>query len=431
MSDKRIIIAGAGLAGLSAAWHLQSKGVSCTVFEKEAEVGGLCRTKNIDGFKFDYDGHLLHFRHRYVFDLVKKLLKDNLAEHRKDAWVNFHGFMVPYPFQANLRGLPGNVVQECLVGFVEAQKCKSVNNNHNLMQWIKNNFGHGMAKHFMIPYNTKFWTMPPQMMSCDWVDGFIPKPTLTQLISGAIGVKKQQLGYNVNFWYPKKGGIGRLALSFMSQITAVNTNTEIQRINLRKKELTLTNGRKVTFGYLISTIPLPLWAELVTDAPRELLSALKQLRWNSILNLNFGLKQKTLSEKHWIYFPHKTVKFFRAGFFHNFSSDLAPKGCASIYVEVAYSNRRPIERNLLVERVRKDMRKVGLMNAGDAIIVTDVNDIKYGYPIYDKNYCSVREFILNYLARYNILPCGRYGSWRYMSMEDAIMDGRHIANKFL
>ena len=70
MAKKRIIILGAGLAGLSTAWHLQRRGLDCQVYEKEPEVGGLCRSKNIGGFTFDFDGHLLHFKHNYTFNLI-------------------------------------------------------------------------------------------------------------------------------------------------------------------------------------------------------------------------------------------------------------------------------------------------------------------------------------------------------------------------
>jgi protoporphyrinogen oxidase len=63
----------------------------------------------------------------------------------------------------------------------------------------------------------------------------------------------------------------------------------------------------------------------------------------------------------------------------------------------------------------------------DKICAQDTNDIKYGYPIYDKNYVSAREKILKYLRGQNVITCGRYGSWRYFSMEDTILDGKEVA----
>ncbi len=112
MARKRIFILGAGLTGLSAAWHLQKRGIDCQIFEKEPEVGGLCRSKKIGGFTFDCDGHLLHFKHRYTLNLIKNLLKNNLTEHQRNAWIYAFDTYVHYPFQANLYGLPPSVVKE-------------------------------------------------------------------------------------------------------------------------------------------------------------------------------------------------------------------------------------------------------------------------------------------------------------------------------
>ena len=120
MSNKKIVVLGAGLAGLSAAWHLQHSGKECLVFEKEDEVGGLCRSKRLKGFTFDYDGHLLHFKHQATFNLVQKLLNGNLARHQRSAFIYHDGRYIRYPFQANLYNLPSSVSKECLLGFIKA-----------------------------------------------------------------------------------------------------------------------------------------------------------------------------------------------------------------------------------------------------------------------------------------------------------------------
>lgn len=188
MPKKKTIILGAGLAGLSAAWHLQRSGVDCLVFEKEPEVGGLCRSKNIDGFIFDHDGHLLHFKHDYSFNLVKNLLGDNLLKHKRNSWIYSYGKFTPYPFQANLHGLPSGIVKDCLLGFINTLKNNrpADKKNLNFLDWINLTFGRGIAEHFMIPYNTKFWTLPPDKLTCGWLDGFIPVPSLDQLVKGAV-----------------------------------------------------------------------------------------------------------------------------------------------------------------------------------------------------------------------------------------------------
>jgi len=84
----------------------------------------------------------------------------------------------------------------------------------------------------------------------------------------------------------------------------------------------------------------------------------------------------------------------------------------------------------ITARIKKDLRKAGILNKDDRICAEDINDIKYGYPIYDKNYRLSREKILNYLYQNSVIPCGRYGCWQYFSMGDAILDGKRIADFF-
>jgi len=202
MAKKRIIVLGAGLAGLSTAWHLQKSGLDCQVFEKELEVGGLCRSKNINGFIFDYDGHLLHFRHRYAFNFIKGLLGSNLARHQKNAWIYAYKRYIRYPFQANLYCLPPTIIKECLSGLIQVSGNKRIRDKDgfNFSEWIRQSFGKGIARHFMVPYNTKFWTVPPEELTCEWLDGFIPVPSLKQVIEGALKDRRKQFGYaNVIF----------------------------------------------------------------------------------------------------------------------------------------------------------------------------------------------------------------------------------------
>ncbi|MFH1191365.1 MAG: FAD-dependent oxidoreductase [Candidatus Omnitrophota bacterium] len=432
MGKKRIIVLGAGLAGLSAAWHLQKKGIDCQVFEKESEVGGLCRSKKIDGFTFDYSGHLLHFKHDYAFNLIKNLLGNNLVKHKRSAWIYSAGVYTPYPFQANLHGLPANIAKECLLGFIDAIKNHKVKDKKELtfLDWINYTFGSGIARYFMIPYNTKFWTVAPEELTCEWLDDFIPVPSLREVIEGTIEESRRQFGYNAHFWYPKKGGISEVARALSGQIKHIYTDCEVTEIDLKAKEIRLNSANREKFDYLISALPLPEFPRLVKDLPSQISPWFKKLRWNSILNFNLGIEKKDCSGKHWAYFPQEGLSFFRIGFAHNFSTFLAPEGRSSLYVEVSYSQEKLLDKKNVVARIMQELKKVGILNQNDKICVSDLNDIKYGYPIYDKNHNSARETVIKYLRQNNIIPCGRYGSWRYMSMEGSILDGRDALNYF-
>ncbi len=433
MTKKRIFILGAGLSGLSVAWHLQKKGLFCQILEKESVPGGLCRSKEINGFTFDCDGHLLHFKHRYTFDLVKNLLGGNLAKHQRSAWIYSSGRFSHYPFQANLYGLPKPIIQDCLLGFVQAYNSgkKKIDRYSCFNDWINQTFGHGIARHFMLPYNTKFWTYSPKRLTCEWLDGFIPAPSLRQVIDGTIAPNKRQFGYNATFWYPKKGGINQLPSAFARQIKNLHTDCRVLKIDLANKRIDLSSGRKEKFDLLISTIPLPELPLLIDEIPKEINGFFKKLKWNSIFNLNLGLQENDSAGRHWVYFPQPEVNFFRVGFFHNFSSTSAPVGKAALYVETAYSKNKPIDKNKTILQNIELLRKMNVIKDGKSILVQQVNDIKYGYPIYDFNHRLACGGIAKFLNRHNIISCGRYGSWRYMSMEDVILEGKQLAVKIM
>ena len=124
MSTKHpTVVLGGGLAGLSALWHLQQAGQTDShLFEKESRVGGLTRSEQLNGFTFDYTGHLLHFKNEAVKQLVSQLLYGNLHTITRNSWIFSKGVYTRYPFQTNLYGLPPEVIKECILGFVNARR---------------------------------------------------------------------------------------------------------------------------------------------------------------------------------------------------------------------------------------------------------------------------------------------------------------------
>ncbi len=429
MDKEKIVILGAGLTGLSAAYHLEKsdRGSHYQIFEKEDSAGGLCRSKRVDGFTFDYDGHLLHFKHEYARGLIKELLNGNLVEHQRNSWVYSSGTYTRYPFQANLFGLAPTVAKECLLGFIGAVNRKYISSNgKSFEEWIFQTFGQGISRHFMLPYNRKFWTVPLKELSCEWIDGFIPTPSLEEVIEGAVAESKRKYGYNTSFWYPKIGGIQGVARAFSKRVKKIETS-EAAKIDLAGKEITFKDGRKVGYEKLISSIPLPELAKLIRSLPKEIAGAFKVLKWTSIFNLNLGIDRKDLSDKHWIYFPDEEFIFFRAGFPHNFSSALAPPGKSSLYIEVSYSRDRPVQKETIIQRIIEDLQKADILTREDKILVEDINDIKYGYVIYDKHRNTAVKNITDFLKQHQIFSLGRFGSWRYMSMEEAVLEGKKIA----
>ncbi len=163
------------------------------------------------------------------------------------------------------------------------------------------------------------------------------------------------------------------------------------------------------------------------DLPQPIIEALKQLRYNSIYNLNLGVSRLGVSDKHWIYFPEDKFSFFRVGFPMNFSGTVTPAGKSSIYAEVSYSKFKPKDKKTTVENIRQDLIKTGIIKKEDRIVTSVVNDIKYAYVLYDNNYRRSVKTIIDFLLSKGVYPAGRFGRWKYMSMEEAILDGQRVS----
>src|SRR6516225_3303674 len=210
-----VLILGGGLAGLSTAFHLRRPWL---LVEKETRVGGLVRTETMHGgFRFDPTGHWLHLRDPGMKALVhERLLPDGLVTVARRAAVFTRGVFTRFPYQVNTHGLPPEVIAENLIGFVEAQCGESgrelrEREPKNFEEFILRYMGAGFAKNFMIPYNRKLWTIAPSQLSAAWCGRFVPKPTLKEVVEGALGIGQDNIGYNASFLYPKSGGIESLA----------------------------------------------------------------------------------------------------------------------------------------------------------------------------------------------------------------------------
>ncbi|HSE83124.1 MAG TPA: FAD-dependent oxidoreductase [Thermodesulfobacteriota bacterium] len=442
---KTIVILGGGLAGLSTAWHLEKAEYrDYQLFEKESRVGGLTRSEVVDGFTFDFTGHLLHFKDKYVKDLILQLLGENINYVERNSWIYSNNVYTRYPFQTNTFGLPEEVIKECIVGFVEAKYgknknagessdalgAKDVQEEKTFEEWIYENFGAGIAKYFMIPYNQKLWTVHPREMTCEWMGRFVPQTSLEQILDGALSDQSKKIGYNAYFYYPLRGGIESLPKAFASSLSNIHVDSEAYEIDLEHKKITFKNGGEIYYDKLVSSIPLRHLVSMIKPLPVQVKSQLENLRYNSVFNINLGV-DRNVSDKHWIYFPEPEYIFYRVGFSSNFSPFMAPEGTSSLYIEISYSDDKPLDKTKAVERVKKDLIKAQILRDSDRILVEKCFDIKCAYVIYDKNHKNSVTQIKKFLRENNIYTIGRYGSWEYSGMEDAILHGSKVVEEVM
>ncbi|MEW6369220.1 MAG: FAD-dependent oxidoreductase [Acidobacteriota bacterium] len=415
----KTVILGAGLTGLSCAFHMGDD--EYAVFEAGDRPGGLCRSENMKGFAFDYTGHLLHLRDPYVTELVlQRLLPRTFRRHPRRAYIHSFGKWTPYPFQANMYGLPRDVVRECLVGFVRAAPRRGAG---SFEAWALGTFGEGIYKHFLRPYNEKLWLVPLDRLTHEWCSWSVPKPTLEEIVDGAIGNPNRSMGYNPTFYYPREGGIETLPRAFARRAHAIQAGFRAVRVDVRRRRVSFANGYEAAYDRLISTVPLDELLSMTRNGPAEWHSVAARLKRVPILALRLGIRGPALLRKHWIYFPEARFPFYRVGVASNFESSLAPPGCSNLYVEVSlpspHADPAPI-----VEECMARLRDIGI--EGETI-VRETTVIPCAYVLYDDFRKKAVPRVLADLARHGIMSTGRYGGWKYSHMEGAILDGRKAA----
>ncbi|PIE34945.1 protoporphyrinogen oxidase [candidate division KSB3 bacterium] len=429
---QQIGILGAGLSGLSAAYHL---GTGYDIFEQEAEVGGLCRTIEHDGFVFDYTGHLLHLRDDSVRQLITMFLPDCFQLHQRRANIYSQGRCIDYPFQANIHGLPVETIKECILGFVDSlirhTSSNSSQKSLSFREWVLETFGAGVARYFMFPYNQKLWKTRLDEMAADWVAWSIPKPTFEEFLNGALGIKNSDFGYNPTFLYPESGGIFQLPLAFLSSLQAdkLHLRKKVVAVDAQKRLVTFDDRSSYHYDRLISTLPLKTFVGLLQNIPESIRNAADHLRYISVYDINIGVNRPYISDQHWSYFPEPEFIFYRIGFPMNFSKNVVPEGCSSMYVEVSALPHEEYAEETLLEQVYDGLYRCGLLKKTDEILVADVLRLDCAYVIHDLYRSRALATILPCLEQYKISSIGRYGAWEYNSMEGAILAGKQIAKR--
>lgn len=438
------LIIGAGLTGLSAAYALEQHGLDYVIVEKESHIGGLCSnfvTK--EGFIFDKTMHVLHLRTQWVKDQIEKLLNENgikLIEHARNAKIYFKGEYIPYPFQSFFYLLSDKqVVDECIDGIKESLN-KPKTNLQNFEQYINYHFGYGIAKHFMLPYNEKLWTVPLCELSYEWADRFVPKPDLSELLRTATNVTTQETalnrewGYNPRFLYPDRYGIQSIPEAILRHLRKdkMIMAREVEKIDVRRKQALLDGGDVIDYDAIVSTAPLPRLLKMIQESPSVIKEIANDLSYISIFNINFGIDRKLDLNAHWLYFPQRDIIFHRVGVPSTLSPGMVPKTCSSLSVEVSYSKFKPLgNKEKVKERVVQNLSKVGIIKSANEIISELENDLKYAYVLYDKNYTPSRTVAHAFLKNHDIYSIGRFGSWRYSTMEDCIIEGHETARQLI
>lgn len=410
----KYLILGAGISGLAFASKLES---DYAIIEKEATPGGLCRTFYQDGFTWDFAGHFFHFKNNESKKYFSAVLGDeNCYKHNKNTSIFYHGKMIDYPFQKNIHQLDKEEFIDCLYDLYFKEKKEEYSSFKDM---LLGKFGKSICDKFLIPYNEKLYACNLDRLDKDAMGRFFPYADMEDIFRNM--KMSNSSSYNDTFIYPKGGAktiIDHLSKDVKNENLHLNEN--VLRVDVDNR-IVETNKNVYQYDYLINTIPFNQFLSLMGRTEE----VFDNLSWNKVLVFNIGFDREAIDKTiHWVYFPDKTVNFYRVGFYNNILREKK----LSIYVEIGMDPDDTYDESEQLEQTIFNLKKCG--------IITDHQVVSYQSLVMNPAYVHVSEKGKTYfeketqkLNEKSVYTLGRYGGWTYCSMEDCYIDAINLANK--
>jgi protoporphyrinogen oxidase len=424
MDDVRHLIVGAGISGLTTAAALRDR--DYLVLEADREIGGYCKTVRKDGFVWDYSGHFFHFKHAEIETWLRERMPgQEIRTVEKKSFIAHPGadgrsVWIDFPFQKNIHQLPREDFIECLhdLYFARAPGVSTPKSESNFKEMLYARFGRAISEKFLIPYNEKLYATDLSTLDRDAMGRFFPQADLTDVIRNM--KVADNASYNATFTYPAGGAI--------EYVKAIASEVDPARICLEealvaidlKRRIAKTNRREIRFERLVSSAPFPRLIQMT-----GLTYDVSAFSWNKVLVFNLGFDRKGPKGVHWTYYPSRERVFYRLGFYDNiFDTDRL-----SLYVEIGFPHRAPVDVAAMKARVLEDLRREGIIDSHQ--LVADhhvVMDPAYVHITRHSNAEVAR--LRRILAAHGVWSIGRYGGWTYCSIEDNIVEARALSADF-
>ena len=420
------IILGGGITGLSVAYYLQQSGKQATVIEKEDTYGGLCNSFSINGFTFDTFAHI-------SFDndnLTYQMLEGNTPHwvHQSEATNYYNGTWIQNPVQNNLIGLAVDERIEIIKSFIERDQGKKIK---NYADWLRTMFGDYFAKNFPYKYTRKYWTVEPDKLEYQWINGRMNIPTLDELLRGAMEESKQSIHYSKEARYPKIGGF-KSFLSPLAKGANIRYCMQIKEIDPVERIIRFESGEEWEYSQLISTIPLTELCGKIKEIPLSILKEVEKLDYTSGVILSLGLNKPITSPTLWFYIYDEDILPARVYAPDIKSINNVPSGCSALQAEIYYSKYRKMPNDLekLKETVIDQLLKLELFSEND-IIVSDIRMKQYANIMFTPSIYKSRDIIHRYLNSVDIEYAGRWGEWDYLWVGQSFRSGKAAAERCL
>ncbi len=458
-SKKKLIVIGAGPAGLTAALTAlrESKGnVVPVVLEKNTKyVGGISKTVDYKGYKFDIGGHRFFSKSKEVTDFWETVGGEDLLERPRLSRIYYKGKFFDYPIKPMnaFINLGPFVTFQILVSYLKA-KLFPVKDPKSFEDYVSNQFGKKLYSIFFKSYTEKVWGIPCSQLSADWAAQRIKGLTLSSLavstLKSVLGIKEKKVIKTLieKFKYSKEGP-GQLWEEVASLIEReggeVTLDRDIVKINYdsaTKKIVSVTakdrEGKEYEYSgdYFISTMPIrELVSSLEPKPLKKYIKASQALNYRDFFTVVLIADQEFVFEDNWIYIHEPNVKLGRIQNFKNWSPYMVPdKTKTSLGMEYFCNEgdemwNKPNEE--LIELAKDELEKIGLATK-DKIIDGTVFRMSKAYPVYDENYKENIQTIREFTDQIdNLYLVGRNGMHKYNNQDHSMMTGMIAVRKML
>ena len=453
------LILGAGLAGLSAAWHLHHH--DCVILEKSDVIGGHARSIIADGFTLDHGPHISFTRHDYVRDLFARNVDDAFHEMPISVANFYRGSVVEHPAQVHLWQLPQPLRAACADDMKAAAAARLESDlctprpPDNYLEWLRRSFGRAFADALPAAYTRKYWTVGPEEMSVDWLGPRMHTPSLAEVEASLVPGSRNKGYYITTGRYPQTGGFQHFFERFADG-AHIRLNSAVAQIDLAKKTATIVTGETLPFRRLISTLPLPDFVRLCSDVPTDVSAAVEQLDCTQLLLIDVFAPRFSHHDYRWFYVYDEDKASTRIHCVENMAPANAPAGMSCVQVEVYSSRHRPLGEppESTAVRVANELVELGFISAADlekGLVRIATRSCPFANIVFTKPRRSALDTIFRWLEDHglsrepddldattdwgadpaspvgSIVMAGRFAQWKYFWTDDCVLRGRQIA----
>lgn len=417
--NKKVIILGAGMAGLGAGIQAQKMGLSSLILEKEDYVGGLFSNHSIMGCDFDYGPKILVDtpNSREIVEYMGANCER--YEHDERVYLSENG-LLGFPLQRNLYQLPELEREKILASFLSSNDGEAKGSVNNFEEWLRFNYGDYFCESILIPYEKKKWLVDLTEMDYQWAEKRHLKIDREELIAGS----QRELPAYRWYFYPKTGNVTEVVKALLPHAGPIQTERPVSNIDLDKKIVT-AGGIEYPYDILINTMPMDYLSTIAAPFPEELkLKGEKGLKRLSILVFNLVFEGNHDLDGTAIYFSEEEFIFRRVTVLENLCPALGRKGLTPITVEVSVKDIDQVDRAKVLSKVLIDLKKMKQFSVMGDPVATGTLDVNFAYPLQTSELLTIVDDMQSHLIKYDVFNAGRGGTFNYCDGDLAYSQGK-------